>query len=512
MTFRYAALLALLCAAPAVAQPTTFLQTLPSPDPVVDEGLFGAAVDLGGDFLAVGKPGGDEELGAAYVYLRDSGSDTWSLQQELVTTTVQPAGEFAPAYGQAIAIDGENLVVGAPYDSETAVNSGAAILFRYDNKTSTWIEFDKFKAPEPELEDQFGLSVALSGAIAVVGAYGDDDEGDEAGAVYVYEQENESGSWTFEQKLVADDAEAGDRFGFSVAVDAQTIVVGIQNEISPDAPGAAYVFTRNDFDDPWTQVQKLQPDAVEVGDRFGTAVAVGTDAILVGAPLGGADDTGAAYVYELGGGGDGSGDPWMQSERLIASTPSENSLFGNAVSIQNGVALVGAPQESDAGLGEGAAYVFVNNGVWTPLARLEAPSPEANAAFGAAVNVNAGVAVVGSPLQDIGMANAGEVYLYGVPATSAEEDATAETFRLDAPYPNPFTTSTTFTYTLDAATDVTLTVFDVLGREVARLERGPRPAGPHTVAWSAPSLPSGVYIARLDADDTSVTRRVILSR
>ncbi len=505
MRIRYLTLLAALCAAPALAQPTTFFQQLSSAAPAASS-QFGAAVDLGGDFVAVGEPGASNALGAAYIYLRDPDSDTWTLQQELVATTVQTGGEFDPAFGQAIAIDGMNTVVGAPYDSETEINSGAAVVFRYDIETSMWIEFDKFKAEVPALEDQFGFSVAISGAIAVVGAYGDDDGGDQAGAAYVYTADQESGAWDFLQKLVADDAEPGDRFGFSVAVQGETIGVGIFNELSPTDAGATYVFERETEDTLWMQTQKLEASDAEAGDRFGSAVGIDADAIIVGAPLGGVDDSGAAYIFER------DGDAWTETERLVAQSPMANGLFGDAVSIQNGVAIVGAPQEDGAGTGEGAAYVFVNNGLWVPLARLEAPTPEAGAAFGSAVNVNAGIAVVGSPQYDGSAADAGAAFLFGVPTTSAEDDATASTFRLDAPYPNPFTTATTFAYSLDKPAEVTLAVFDVLGREVVTVERGLRPAGQHTVPWTAARLPSGIYVVRLSAGDTSVTRRLVLAR
>lgn len=499
-------------AAPALGQPTVYFQQLLDPTPLPD-GRFGAAVALGGDRVAVGVPGvegrpfSEDTLGAAFVFLRDPNDSAWTLEQELEPTSIEGGGEFAPAFGAAVAIDGMHAVVGAPYESGEAVNSGAAFLFRFDEETDTWVQFDKFKAPAPALEDQFGYAVAISGGIAVVGAFGADEAGDEAGAAYVFLQETESGAWDYFQTLTADDAEAGDRFGSAVAVDGHTIVVGRYNEVAPTEPGAAYVFERTDApdDSTWAQVQKLQAGDAEIGDGFGFDVAVSPEALLVGAPFAGVEAPGAAYLFER----DDAG-TWTEVVRFASEPAVPNSSFGSAVGVQDDVAVIGAPQE--AGADGGAVYVFVRDGTWTRADRLEAPASEDGQSFGEAVAVNAGVIAVGSPMDDAGAENAGAAYLFGLAPTSAEGTAGAGAFALDAPHPNPFTTSTTLTYSLDEAATVTLTVYDVLGREVAVLEDGPRPAGRHTTRWAAPQLPAGVYVVRLTAGDFSATRKALLVR
>lgn len=505
MRLRTLAASLLLAATPAFAQPTAFFQQLLDPEPVAAS-RFGASVDLSGDFVVVGEPGEEGATGTAFVYLRGTGTDTWALQQELAPANVSSGGEFDPAYGTSVAIRGRTIAVGAPLDSETAINSGAVIVFEYDAKAAAWTELDKLKASTPELEDQFGFAIAATDEVIVVGAYGDDDQATDAGAVYVYEREAESDSWDFAQKLVADDAEEGDRFGYSVAASGTTIAVGIFNEFAPTDIGAAYVFEQAEEDGPWEQVQTLEASDAEPGDRFGSAVGIGNDVVLVGAPQGGVGDSGAAYFFER------DGNAWTEVARVVSAAPLPNSLFGQSVSVENGVALIGAPQEDIEGTDTGAAYLFVDGGTWSPVARLSLVNAQDDAIFGSAVSVSSGVAVVGAPQDNIDNNVVGAAYLFGVPATDSEGEVGASALRLDAPYPNPFSAGTRIGYTLAEASDVQLAVYDVLGREVAVLEEGLHPAGPHTVEWSARGLSAGIYIVRLQAGDTSITRRLLLTR
>lgn len=502
--------LLLALALPALGQPTTYFHPLFSPDPEPGS-RFGSAIALGGDFVVVGEPGAEDAsgsegpLGRALVYLRDPGEDVWSLQQELEPNSIETGGEFAPAYGSDVAVEGLYALVGAPYESEEALNSGAAFLFRYDEELSTWVQFDKFKAPEPVLEDQFGYAVAISGEVAVVGAYAADEAAENAGAAYVFLQDTEGGAWNYFQTLTADDAAPGDHFGFDVAVFGPTIIVG--RDGADTEPGAAYVFEfqTSDTDSTWVQTQKLQASDGEAGDEFGFAVGASLDALIVGAPHVGSEEGGAAYVFERDG-----AEGWVESARLAAEPPVLNSSFGSAVSVQEGLAVVGVPRTvADEA---GAVYVFTRDEGWAFSERLEAPTPETASAFGETVVANADVLAIGSPQQDGDVEAAGAVYLYGVAGTAAEGAAEPSALRLDSPYPNPIATHATIPYVLDEAAPVELAVYDVLGREVAVLERGPRAAGSHTARWAASDLPAGLYIVQLRAGDASATRKVLVVR
>lgn len=103
------------------------------------------------------------------------------------------------------------------------------------------------------------------------------------------------------------------------------------------------------------------------------------------------------------------------------------------------------------------------------------------------------------------------------PVAAEPGAAPSETLALHAPYPNPTAAGATLTYRLAEATHVTLTVYDLLGREVARPVEGSRPACEHTVLWDGRDargrgLSAGVYVVRLRAGGVTGSRKVILMR
>ncbi len=503
---RLYALVLLLVAAPVAGQPV-LLQELADPNPTPGS-QFGSAVALSGDYIVVGEPGEAGAVGRAFAFFRAPGTGTWALDEELVPISLETGGEFDPAFGAAAAFNGPNALIGAPYESGEEINSGAAYIFRRDDETGDWLDFAKLKAPVPALKEQFGSAVAISGATAAVGAFDNDDAGDDAGTVFLYSRDIESGAWSFAQQVTAADAIPGDRFGFSVALSGDLLVVGILNEIVPESPGAVYVFER-DGDAPWQQVQKLSPDAVEPNDRFGFDVATDGETIFVGAPLAAPNEQGAAYVFERTGTG---AEPWEQAFRLISAAPQENAQFGAAVSVEDDAAAIGAPLDG-TDVSAGAVYSFERtNGVWSPANRLNADGLEEGALFGQDIALSAGITVVGSPDANRGAENTGAAFIFSLVPTAAEGDTTPDAFGLGVPYPNPAPSSATIPYTLSAAGDVSLTAFDVLGREVAELRAGRQPAGSGSVTWTTRDLPAGIYFVRLVSDGRTATRKVLVVR
>jgi hypothetical protein len=233
--------------------------------------------------------------------------------------------------------------------------------------TPTINEVAKLIASDGEASDYLGYSVAIDGDTAVVGVYGDDDLGSEAGAAYVFTRDS-SGTWNQQQKLTASDGAADDRFGWSVGVDGDTIVVGRESwDFFAPPPGAAYVFTR-DSAGVWSEQQKLTAFDGEAGDYFGDAVAVSLDTIVIGAD--GDDDmgsnTGAAYVYVR----DSAGD-WNLQQKLTASIATDNDSFGNVVALDGDTAVIGTSgyylDDSGIAVQSSTAYAFTrdSNGVWS---------------------------------------------------------------------------------------------------------------------------------------------------
>jgi len=330
--------------------------------------------------------------GAAYVFVRSGG--VWSPQAKLVAGDPQ-AGD---GFGWSVALDGDTAVVGAHGENGYA---GAAYVFVRSG--GIWSQQAKLVAGDAEAYDQFGLSVALDGDTALVGANG---KSSYAGAAYVFVRSG--GSWSQQARLVAGDAAADDWFGHSVALDGDTVLVGApyEDEGSKDA-GAAYVFVRNGGS--WNQQAKLMALDAKPYDWFGYSVALDGDTVLVGAPYEatGGSAAGAAYVFVRGGG------IWGQQDKLTAADAAAGDQFGGSVALDGDTAVVGAPYEDEGGSVAGAAYVFVRgNGVWGQQAKLTAGDAEAGDGFGWSVALDGDTALVGAPYEDDGGSNAGAAYVF----------------------------------------------------------------------------------------------------
>ena len=289
-----------------------------------------------------------------------------------------------------------------------ALAMALALALPDTTEAATFNEVKKLTASDADVFDRFGHSVAVSGDVAVVGAYWEDSGGSNAGAAYVYERSQGGvGNWGEVKKLIASDAEAGDFFGSSVAIDGDTAVVGASRE------GAAYVFQRNQGGaGNWGEVKKLVASDAEADDFFGSSVAVSGDTAIVGAN----DD--AAYVFRRD---EGGADNWGEVKRLAVSDAQFGDRFGNSVAVSGDIAVVGAFLEDAGGLSSGAAYVFHRNqggaGNWGELIKLTASDAQAFNHFGTSVSVTGDTAVVGASREgaggvDGGASFAGAAYVF----------------------------------------------------------------------------------------------------
>src|SRR6266545_1132510 len=202
---------------------------------------FGESVAISGETVVVGSGGGGVG-GSAYVFARSSG--VWSQQQKLRASDAAVADSF----GASVAISGETVVVGAVGDDGAAGrDQGSAYVFARSG--GVWTQQQKLEASDAAADDLFGLSVAISGETVVVGAPFDAGAaGNSQGSAYVFARSG--GVWSQQQKLEASDAALGDQFGFSVAVSGGTVVVGAHDDSGAAGrlQGSAYVFGPVPFD------------------------------------------------------------------------------------------------------------------------------------------------------------------------------------------------------------------------------------------------------------------------
>lgn len=317
-------------------------------------------------------------------------------------------------FGNSVSIDGDWAVVGAQHDDYGGSPSGAAYIFH--RTASGWEQTEKLTSGNPD--DAFGLSVAISGRFVVVGAWFADGATGGDGAAYVFERDRYSGAWTLAAKLTQGDQGGGgfpfnDHFGFAVAIERNTIVVGapIGDSIADDNTGAAYVFQRGD-DGAWRQVAKLwAADAVR-GAQFGESVAISSCTALIGSPWASGPDfqSGAAYVFDACATGE-----WQQVARFSSGDPASR-FFGTSVDIDRDSAVVGANANNDFGTFTGAAYVFTRPenapAAWTRIAKLSAMDAERDKNFGYSVAIDRSTIVVGAPGDDHAGFQSGAAYVF----------------------------------------------------------------------------------------------------
>jgi hypothetical protein len=289
-----------------------------------------------------------------------------------------------------------------------------------------WTQQAKLVASDAADEDWFGYSVALDGDTAVVGAHQVDLPGKaDAGAAYVFVR---SGSvWSPQTKLAALDGVASDYFGRSVAISGETAVIGANGADLPgkDSAGAAYVFVRTGS--VWTPQARLSASDAAAFDNLGFSVAVDMDTALVGSIFddhAGGSNAGSAYVFFRAGGA------WSQQAKLTASDAASSDSFGRAVALAGDVAVVGANQDDHAGgSNAGSAYLFSRTGgSWTQRAKATASDSASSDFFGSSVAMDGTTVVIGAASDDhAGGNDAGSGYLFhldcsanqNIPAASA---------------------------------------------------------------------------------------------
>lgn len=278
-----------------------------------------------------------------------------------------------------------------------------------------WIETEKITIPEGG-QKYFGLDVAIDGDTALVAAPGDDNWN---GSVYVFTRvwSCEGSTWTQQQKLTPSDPGVNDCFGVRIALQGDTALIGADDELSQDDPGAVYVFTRTGRN--WTEQQILTPSDGNPLDGFADPDLDG-DTAIIGAlfddDMG--VDAGAAYVFTR------TGTTWTQQAKLYAADPGESEWFGYDVSVDGDTALITTYDWWNDTETPGAAYVFVRNGTtWTQQAKLVGSDTVPGDTFGIYAVIDGDTAIVGAPNDDeIGLYS-GSAFVFTRTGTTWTEQA-----------------------------------------------------------------------------------------
>jgi hypothetical protein len=350
-------------------------------------------------FLAVGAYGVNNYAGAAYIYDATNYSAT--------PTKLAPSGlEVNDTFGYSIAATSNQIVVGARQDSTLGTNAGAVYVYDATNLSTTPT---KLTPSGLDASDQFGYSVAAYGNQIVVGAISDEVTGSNTGAVYVYDATNLSATPT---KLAPTGLGLGDSFGISVAATSNHIVVGANGDDDQGSQaGAVYVYDATNLSATPT---KLAPSGLEVNDFFGVSVAATSNHIVVGAH--GDDDqgnvAGAVYVYD-------ATNLSTTPTKLTPTGLEAVDLSGYSIAATPNQIIVGAFGDDDQGEDAGAVYVYDATNLSATPTKLAPSGLGVDDYFGISVAAYGNQIVVGANQDDDQGNNAGAVYVYDATNLSA---------------------------------------------------------------------------------------------
>jgi hypothetical protein len=307
-------------------------------------------------------------------------------------------GAEGDGFGRQVAISGDITVVGARGDDDNGDLAGSAYILRWDG--ASWLEEAKLLASDGQAEDFFGTSVAVSGNVAVIGAEQDNDNGERSGSAYVFRYDGST--WIEEAKLLASDGAAQDYFGRGVALAGDIAVIGAIGD-GAGCPGSAYVFRYDGST--WVEEAKLIGSDLSDAAQFGNDVSMSGDIAVIGAR---SDDdngtfSGSAFVFRY------DGSTWFEEAKLLPSDGAAGDRFGYSVAAFEDWILVGAPDNEPSG----AAYVFRYDGsAWFEEVKLQASDGATNDEFGAGVALARDTAVIVAPRDDDNGEDSGSAYVF----------------------------------------------------------------------------------------------------
>eukprot|EP00968_Pinguiococcus_pyrenoidosus_P015718 scaffold1465_cov148-Pinguiococcus_pyrenoidosus.AAC.2 len=397
------------------------------------EDYFGCAVAIGGDLAIIGAYNDDDKgsnSGGAYVYRSYDGGDSWSFLQKLTA----PDGGSYDYFGRSVAISGSTAIVGAYRDDDKGTSSGSAYIYWSADGGASWTFRQKLAAFDGANSDYFGYAIAISGNLAIIGGYRDDDKGSGSGSAYMYRSMDVGASWSFQQKLTAFDGASYDEFGSAVAISGSLVLVGAhQNNAKGSRSGGAYIYRSADGGASWSFQQKLTAFDGAAEDRFGYSVAISSNLAIVGAFRN--DDkgtnSGSAYLYRSTDGGSS----WTFQQKLLAADGATEDRFGSSVAISSNLAIVGALWDDDKGSKSGSAYMYrsADGGVsWAFQQKLLAPDGAVEDRFGRFVDISGDAAIVGSCFDDDRGTDSGSAYIFNF-----ENSEEASAWPTAAPTPTP---------------------------------------------------------------------------
>lgn len=480
--------------------------------------LFGGDISNSGDYLAVAASGDDEQgedNGAVYVYERQQ-DGTWIEGARIIIPTplIDGAPEQERLFGDRVHVDGKTLFIRDQLDDETEQNAGAIYVYER-NEDGEWESKDKLTVPLDVYQEDYrlGAHMATQGNLLLTNnraRLAFPNRYQLSRSVYVFEKQNDD-SWLYKERLPEPENESTTAFGKTLMLNLPFAFIGVTEGIGD----AVLVYELLD-DGTWVERQRL-PLEFPSGDAIPqvSSLAVSEDQVLIsafGLRFEVEEDylRGWVLVYEYNS-ADGT---WNQKQLFRAEREEENDVSDLVGP------LVASGNRLMASAGNRAIiYARQPDGTWAFVDNLRPPGVYESEfrGFGQDIALDGDLAFASTT--EAGLIANSAVYAYDlsrITSTSVEDPNNSDSeiptsFSLSQNYPNPFNPSTTIPFSVPRPANVKLIVYDVLGRVVETLVDKQFHAGQHEISFNASSYPSGTYIYRIEAGDfTSVQKMVLI--
>ena len=364
---------------------------------------FGKSISISGEYAAIGaNDSGSYNIGDnGAVYIFERVENSW-IEKTKITASDGAIGDI---FGTSVSLENDYLVVGAQGDDDNGDHSGSVYVFKRDG--NAWVEQTKLLPNDGNTEDYFGCEVFIENNFIFIGAIGDDDQGSKSGSVYIFQKDDEN--WMQHQKINCGHYAYDAYFGASISVYGDYAIIGAYREYvnGISLAGKAYIF--KNIDNLWTLQSTLSNDSPEQSDLFGVSVSIDEDYAIVGIwkDNDNGSSSGAACIYHR------EGNNWLEQVKITASDGSSYDYFGYSVAISGDFALIGANGDDDNGSSSGSAYVFYRNETnWIEQDKLTASDGSSNDYFSHSVAISGDCILIGADENDDNGSNSGSVYYF----------------------------------------------------------------------------------------------------
>jgi len=358
-----------------------------------EDDLFTAAISISEEYAVISAAGKENK---GYIYVYEKVNNGWEFLQSMTGSATQSNSVF----GESVAISGEYIMVGSLETFNANVGQGVVYVFKLTN--GLFEEVDIITADDGSANDQFGISIAIDNNTMVVGAINAEvNNQNNAGAIYVYVLEN--GDWNFQAKLTASNVTAWDFFGFAIDIHGDRIVATADPFPFEDGEGTAYTYIRTGSI--WNFEVALQPSISAIGSRFGISVALDDDDLLVGASyhdLVDGTENGVVHHYRS------DNNMWQPVDIFTSEQKNDFNTFGHKLSLHNEILIVGTEFANEAYVFKQNDGISFKQELI-----LESSDNQSSSSFGKTVAVNSNFIFIGDPNKNVnGNSNQGKIYIY----------------------------------------------------------------------------------------------------